>query len=791
MNNIADKTTFWIFLGQTYIVIPKLQRDYAQGRKGKESIRENFLYSIKNALDSESKQLKLDFVYGTSDNGGNFTPLDGQQRLTTLWLLHWYLAFRIGALNDKAVKERLLRFTYETRISSRQFCEKLVNRGNEISLTNAKNISDAIMRQSWMFKAWRQDPTIQAMLRMLSGEENNKLDGIEEVFSECGIDQLKTYWDKLQKSAEECPIVFYSLDIENIGQSDDLYVKMNGRGKPLNDFENFKADLIKFCEDNKWEEFTNIKTGLPTLIDTSWINLFWQYRTNIPTDTLLFRFINRFFLTQWMATKSGIEEAAKKDSELKSVFDFLYSYIEKEEKPYNEIGFKAYKYLFTQIDARSTLNLLVSFLNRICANRSLMDAVNNPYDASIFKILYTESSDKNSPNFYSITQQQLIAFWAVGKYITSSSDVNADAISKWMRVIWNICDYNNEFRDKTAVNTTIYILNSIFSSSGKFKEELSSLDINNTKSLWNGEHLTILGEHLLEEQVKLKKISEGAYNGSLEQFIGCSWEEVITHAEKLSFVESNVNNFIVSGNLRCLLRDESGEYTWENFDKKYTHLSHYISENLDSITYRNYLRTAWNLKYENNIAKLAFWYGCTPSTLSLHLKFWRDIFSKSENYIIKLVHHWLNSDPLTADSLREDAEAHYAHDYVKHMMLGSSLIKDSYDKQGIYLTHSAKFDKWVLFHHQNQYTPYVVFNLARNTELINSEGITVKNQETILPCGMLNGRNIEFTYLGKDFIWTADDNLYLTEDKDLNAKHLKYRTDLDFKEQLNQIIEAR
>ena len=61
MNNIADKTTFWSFLGQTDIIIPKLQRDYAQGRKGKESLRENFLSSIKRALDSD-KQLKLDFV---------------------------------------------------------------------------------------------------------------------------------------------------------------------------------------------------------------------------------------------------------------------------------------------------------------------------------------------------------------------------------------------------------------------------------------------------------------------------------------------------------------------------------------------------------------------------------------------------------------------------------------------------------------------------------------------------------------------------------------------------------
>lgn len=789
MNNIADKTTFWIFLGQTSIVIPKLQRDYAQGRKGKESIRENFLSSIKNALDSDNKQLKLDFVYGTGDNGGNFTPLDGQQRLTTLWLLHWYLAFRIGALNDEAVKERLLRFTYETRVSSRQFCEKLVNRGDKISLKEDESISDAIIRQSWMFKAWRQDPTIQSMLRMLRGEDNNKLDGIEEVFSGCSPDLLKTYWDKLKMSAEECPIVFYSLDIENIGQSDDLYVKMNGRGKPLNDFENFKADLIKYCEDNNWEEFTNIENGLATLIDTEWINLFWQYRSNIPTDTLLFRFINRFFLTQWMANSSGIEDAAKKNPELKNVFEFLYSYIEDkdQEKPYNEIGFKAYRFLFEQINARETLNLLVTYLNNICNNKCLMDTVNNPYDSSKFKILYTEGSNKNKPNFYPITQQQLIAFWAVGKFMTSTSDVTTEAISKWMRVIWNICDYNNEFRDKTAVNTTIYILNSIFSSPDKFNEKLSSLDIANIKPLWSGQRLTILGEHLLEEQVKLKKINEGEYNGSLEQFTGRTWEYVITQAEKLHFDFSG-DNFIVSGNLRCLLRDEKGEYTWDNFDNKFTHLSHYIKERLDTIAYRNYLRTAWSHEYTNHIAG-TFWFGCTGSTLSSHLKFWRDILSSTEEHIIRLVHYWLNSTPLSDSSLKKEAKTHYALDYVKYMMVGSSLIKDSYDKDGIYLTFSTKSSHWVLFHHQTRLSSYVVFNHSRNTELINTEGITIKNAETcLLNCGMLNGRNIEFTYLDHSFIWTANNFLYLTKDKDLDDKHVEYQSEVDLKEQLNQII---
>lgn len=74
------------------IEIPIIQRDYAQGRKTPEvtRIRKRFLDSLYDAL-TQGKPLKLDFIYGDiKDNV--LTPLDGQQRLTTLFLLHWYIA---------------------------------------------------------------------------------------------------------------------------------------------------------------------------------------------------------------------------------------------------------------------------------------------------------------------------------------------------------------------------------------------------------------------------------------------------------------------------------------------------------------------------------------------------------------------------------------------------------------------------------------------------------------------------------------------------------------------------
>ena len=98
MSNNTKAISFWNFLKENTIGIPIIQRDYAQGRLGKETLRKNFLRDLKNALD-KGETIKLDFVYGSTEND-ILNPLDGQQRLTTLWLLHWYIALRAGELSE-------------------------------------------------------------------------------------------------------------------------------------------------------------------------------------------------------------------------------------------------------------------------------------------------------------------------------------------------------------------------------------------------------------------------------------------------------------------------------------------------------------------------------------------------------------------------------------------------------------------------------------------------------------------------------------------------------------------
>lgn len=84
----------------SHIRIPMIQRDYAQGRPSAAQVREEFLAAIKEKLrlpaGDPSLPMNLDFIYGSvvrSDDQSLFVPLDGQQRLTTLFLLHWYLAW--------------------------------------------------------------------------------------------------------------------------------------------------------------------------------------------------------------------------------------------------------------------------------------------------------------------------------------------------------------------------------------------------------------------------------------------------------------------------------------------------------------------------------------------------------------------------------------------------------------------------------------------------------------------------------------------------------------------------
>lgn len=238
-------TNFETVIKKHQVQIPIIQRDYAQGRDDPKTseIRTLFLEAISETL-STNKPLHLDFIYGSIKNN-KFIPLDGQQRLTTLFLLYWY--FGKKANKDVAF---LGNFTYETRASSREFCSNLLKA--EIDFTQIK-ISNSIKDSSWFLAFWENDPTIRGMLTMI--------DAIQEKFQE------KNFYENLNL------ITFNFFELEEFGLDDDLYIKMNARGKPLTDFENFKAKFEQHLEGIS----ENLKKEFARKIDNNWTDFFWKY----------------------------------------------------------------------------------------------------------------------------------------------------------------------------------------------------------------------------------------------------------------------------------------------------------------------------------------------------------------------------------------------------------------------------------------------------------------------------------------------------------------------------------
>lgn len=267
------------------VEIPIIQRDYAQGRESKDvnRIRNQFVNALHKALVNPIQDaVKLDFVYGNVEKG-KLIPLDGQQRLTTLFLLHWYIAKHEQITADQY--EFLTRFTYRTRFSSNDFCRELVKCNPDFQ---NDQLSVWIKDQNWFMYSWEKDPTIKAMLVMV--------DKLHMTFR-----TEKNIWESLIRT-EQPPISFYFLPLEEMGVTDSLYIKMNSRGKPLTPFEHFKADFeasISEVSDELYKEF--IKK-----VDVDWVDMLWKYRGE--SDVIDDRFMKFYrFVTEMICYQQDIQ----------------------------------------------------------------------------------------------------------------------------------------------------------------------------------------------------------------------------------------------------------------------------------------------------------------------------------------------------------------------------------------------------------------------------------------------------------------------------------------------------
>lgn len=289
MNN-SSIYSFKRILNEYLIYVPSFQRNYIQGSDEFKDKRDRLLDDIFESLKSR-KVINLGFVYGRSEGsykGRLFYPYDGQQRLTTLYFIYLMLYFRNIRNGEKeSIKGLKGKLSYKTRQSTDRFINSFIDwiynsMENEYDLFwNPNNKSSAFIKiQDWFFDYdWEYDVSIKNILSLIDTLKIRIL----KLEKEFAIDEIINLIDDKE---DDNPFKFIFIHIDDIIQNDELYIKINARGKALSHFENLKSDI-----NNLWRN-----EDYKSKLDGAWTEYVWKESSkDSDSGTIEERFDSNFY----------------------------------------------------------------------------------------------------------------------------------------------------------------------------------------------------------------------------------------------------------------------------------------------------------------------------------------------------------------------------------------------------------------------------------------------------------------------------------------------------------------
>ncbi|MBQ7912204.1 MAG: DUF262 domain-containing protein [Clostridia bacterium] len=479
-------STFWRLYNEKAIYIPKIQRDYVQGRKSVQVIsnRGEFVTQLINALENETP-LMLNFIYGYNDEN-RFVPIDGQQRLTTLYLLHIYLA-KVSGKSDQLKDQN---FIYDTRYTTKTFFEKLI--GWDQNEWNVETIKD----MSWYSADWDNDQSIHSCCSMLQEIHQQMKGKTSDVYEQ---------YFRMLTSETECPITFMLCDIsDGVDKPNQLYIRMNARGKQLTALENFKADMYSYLD----EKDRNIKQCLVGNMDGDWLDLLW----NLEPD-LAEKYCDVFYreLLHWI-----IVNRFTADKDLKVLLDWL-----EKGKDIDQIYFEEYKKFdeATLMDAFRDMHYTLNVLSEVSKDP--------PYFKELKNVFFRYMDDKR--NKYSTpinTYPGRARLFAVAKFGRALSDekqcFDRNKFKAWYRIMNNLIS-NAEINNVGDMQKVLEGIKEISNSIVLDVSQIAAAE----KQL---KDIPTFKKHIVEEEIFKQKIID----------TDGKWKTRIEKAEKISFFSGEI-----------------------------------------------------------------------------------------------------------------------------------------------------------------------------------------------------------------------------------------------------------
>lgn len=285
-----EYTLAHLFSQNHKIIIPDLQRDYCWGDMAwdKDATTHTELVSgfLNNLLEIyqefPNNDLTMGLIYGYESPKLHIQLCDGQQRITTLFLILGILNrktqnnFQHFLISDEELEDDNEPYLqYAIRESTLYFlsdlvCKYFLKSENEISFSEIK-------KSSWYFAEYNLDASIRSMM--------NAIQNIEKEFDKNPDVDFIEFGNFILNNLQ---MLYY--DMENRIRGEETFVVINTTGEPLSATENLKPILIGNIKDDEkrkigsdeWEE------------REEW---FWQNRRQ--NEATADEGINQFFIWYW------------------------------------------------------------------------------------------------------------------------------------------------------------------------------------------------------------------------------------------------------------------------------------------------------------------------------------------------------------------------------------------------------------------------------------------------------------------------------------------------------------
>lgn len=538
--------TLYEFFGpKRTIVIPDLQRDYCwastkivtgDGLSLVEAYVDDLIFASQKGKDAK---LKMGLLYGYEYPVDNVQLCDGQQRLTTLFLISGVCLNKLGE-EDNIQEEEVSsiisqgnssRLQYAIRDSSLSFINNLVQNGA---------FYPEITEEPWFSNEYRRDPSVCNMvlaIKQIDGKVTN-------------AETAKKLLDYILHN-----ISFLYFDMQSRTYSEEQYVILNTTGYSLTPTEHVKPKLLGKLRGEQLAEYSERWE--------SWEQFIWDHRPtdddNFTVDEWFDRFLTIFYLAE------NIDK------------EISYSDKESDYTPYQRVLQGSRKYTFpaeTEAEAITSLGTIHHYFETAILIDNLNLSVTLDIGSgkipskSIWEYISNSADWSNLSNL----QQVVSIFIQLKKYRNKSFDTISAWANRILEFAWVQSRYKSENQDICHFLSFVAKLNlhgesiyslaakdSLFSNGLQTKKFPLVADIENESPISDMEKALQLLAHL--------QTSRGRISYALDIFENPQPQDIFLLAQNLATTTDRPNTLL----RRALMTYGAYWYEngWCNWGKRY------------------------------------------------------------------------------------------------------------------------------------------------------------------------------------------------------------------------------